>query len=459
METTEFKEIFNKFGRGAGSYLLIPGNMDMDNYYNVNLVVLAENGQFEIFKISLFEKKSMVFRLEKKSMKTKDFSDMDKLLKYLEHKEGLKFTYPIQRNHVELKSHHKINSIVFIEPQLSFNYPKAKALYDYETKENGADFMTLCFKKGDIINVTDKIQENGWWQGQIGDAKGMFPSNFVQIIDNEEEKVNENMIGIYINDDIKENEQNNCFLDDYGNDLSKMNGPTLQFYNFLSDLRLNKYFENFQNYECSDIALIDCFTDDHDAEDLLKNDVGIRNKVHRKKLIKAFKNLEQKMDAFRRCELIPSFLVQKLAKYGIVTMDILCLEIETKADLNEKAKMKNQSHCDLLWNIIENQRRPKPLNERKRSRGKTLSPKSKEVEGYGAMTPPPIPKVPSEDVFDVNENQTTKGGQPGHRSLFSKDVDDIEVNSPVPAPPPPVPPVPEYDDDDDNGKVIDPIMD
>merc|ERR1712176_1512254 len=239
---------------------------------------------------------------------------------------------------------------------------------------------------------------------------------------NEEEKVNENNVN-----DMNESKEN---VDEYGNNLDKMqlNGPMMQFYKILSNLRMTKYFQKFQDYECSDIGLIDCFVDDADAEELLKNDVGIKNKVHRKKLIKAFKDLTLQMDAFKNCEFIPSFLILKLAKYGIVTMDILCIEIEQKSDLMNKANIDNESQCELLWNIVQNQRQPK----KKRKRNKTLV---KEVEGFNEMNvtpPPPIPKVPKDAQYDEENDDdddyivTTQGGggddgQPGHRSLFSKD--------------------------------------
>ena len=53
----------------------------------------------------------------------------------------------------------------------------ASALYDYE----GADPSDLIFKAGDSILVLDQSDPSGWWKGQLGDAVGYFPSNFVQL--------------------------------------------------------------------------------------------------------------------------------------------------------------------------------------------------------------------------------------------------------------------------------------
>lgn len=40
-------------------------------------------------------------------------------------------------------------------------------------------FQQLCFKKGDIITVTQK-EEGGWWEGTLDGMTGWFPSNYVK---------------------------------------------------------------------------------------------------------------------------------------------------------------------------------------------------------------------------------------------------------------------------------------
>ncbi|KAL4708103.1 hypothetical protein ACJJTC_009882 [Scirpophaga incertulas] len=49
-----------------------------------------------------------------------------------------------------------------------------KAIYSFKGKNNDE----LCFKKGDIITVTQK-EEGGWWEGTLNDTTGWFPSNYV----------------------------------------------------------------------------------------------------------------------------------------------------------------------------------------------------------------------------------------------------------------------------------------
>ena len=39
--------------------------------------------------------------------------------------------------------------------------------------------LRLCFKKGDIITITQR-EEGGWWEGTLGDKTGWVPSNYVK---------------------------------------------------------------------------------------------------------------------------------------------------------------------------------------------------------------------------------------------------------------------------------------
>ncbi|XP_054281962.1 rho guanine nucleotide exchange factor 7-like isoform X2 [Macrosteles quadrilineatus] len=50
-----------------------------------------------------------------------------------------------------------------------------QAIYSFKGKNNDE----LCFKKGDIITVTQK-EEGGWWEGTFGEKTGWFPSNYVK---------------------------------------------------------------------------------------------------------------------------------------------------------------------------------------------------------------------------------------------------------------------------------------
>ncbi|KAK9510450.1 hypothetical protein O3M35_005237 [Rhynocoris fuscipes] len=50
-----------------------------------------------------------------------------------------------------------------------------QAIYSFKGKNNDE----LCFKKGDIITVT-QLEEGGWWEGTLGEKTGWFPSNYVK---------------------------------------------------------------------------------------------------------------------------------------------------------------------------------------------------------------------------------------------------------------------------------------
>lgn len=51
------------------------------------------------------------------------------------------------------------------------------ALFTYESAEPG----DLVFQQGDVISVTEKHGE--WWTGHLGSASGIFPSNYVQLME------------------------------------------------------------------------------------------------------------------------------------------------------------------------------------------------------------------------------------------------------------------------------------
>ena len=56
-----------------------------------------------------------------------------------------------------------------------------RALYDYQTN----DSSSLSFSKGDIIEVLTRL-ESGWWDGLLNDERGWFPSNYVNVISDQE---------------------------------------------------------------------------------------------------------------------------------------------------------------------------------------------------------------------------------------------------------------------------------
>eukprot|EP00096_Caligus_rogercresseyi_P005447 TRINITY_DN208_c1_g2_i1.p1 TRINITY_DN208_c1_g2~~TRINITY_DN208_c1_g2_i1.p1 ORF type:complete len:212 (+),score=63.64 TRINITY_DN208_c1_g2_i1:258-893(+) len=49
-----------------------------------------------------------------------------------------------------------------------------QALYDFKPQETGE----LEFRRGDVINVTDKADRH-WWAGELGNRRGYFPAKYV----------------------------------------------------------------------------------------------------------------------------------------------------------------------------------------------------------------------------------------------------------------------------------------
>ena len=84
-------------------------------------------------------------------------------------------------NNVETELYNQLSG----EPDLYFDPNnegmKARALYDYQA----ADDTEITFDPGDIITHIDAIDE-GWWQGLGPDGTyGLFPANYVEVIDND----------------------------------------------------------------------------------------------------------------------------------------------------------------------------------------------------------------------------------------------------------------------------------
>uniref|UniRef100_A0A8D2ZG56 Osteoclast-stimulating factor 1 n=1 Tax=Scophthalmus maximus TaxID=52904 RepID=A0A8D2ZG56_SCOMX len=55
---------------------------------------------------------------------------------------------------------------------------QCKALFDYQPQNEDE----LELKSGDIIDVTEEVEE-GWWNGNLNGKSGLFPSNFVKELD------------------------------------------------------------------------------------------------------------------------------------------------------------------------------------------------------------------------------------------------------------------------------------
>lgn len=57
---------------------------------------------------------------------------------------------------------------------------KAKVVFGYDALQD--DELTLAV--GDIVINVDR-QDGGWWEGEVLGKRGVFPENFVEVIEEE----------------------------------------------------------------------------------------------------------------------------------------------------------------------------------------------------------------------------------------------------------------------------------
>merc|ERR1712244_195638 len=96
----------------------------------------------------------------------------------------------------------------------------------------------------------------------------------------------------------------------------------------------------------------------------LRDEIGIKSAIARKKFLKKCGEMKTELDKFKMQYGISSVLYKRLAKYGLVTLDILSMEIQSEDDLRSKYGIRGEQDIAFLWDLIQqntsNDGGPKP---------------------------------------------------------------------------------------------------
>nr|XP_044616428.1 endophilin-A3 isoform X1 [Equus asinus] len=84
---------------------------------------------------------------------------------------------PIKRSPSELNGVSATSSTKTTGSNVPMDQPCCRGLYDFEPENQGE----LGFKEGDVITLTNQIDEN-WYEGMLHGESGFFPINYVEVI-------------------------------------------------------------------------------------------------------------------------------------------------------------------------------------------------------------------------------------------------------------------------------------
>ena len=125
----------------------------------------------------------------------------------------------------------------------------------------------------------------------------------------------------------------------------------IKFKHWLFDtVKLKQYLSNFEKNECNDIRMIE-FLD----ENTIRKDIGIKNKLHVKLILKQvtqFKQLQTALSERLKSNDILKQYESVFNSNGILTYRDLQNDIQTEQQLENILKIRNHEKAKAIWNLL-----------------------------------------------------------------------------------------------------------